>query len=265
MYDANRPPASGSTGRWIHNPTPSPLRSFPIAFRRTSLVQPATVTLHLIDTDLRPAPHLNAHAPQSCRTSSLAYTRACHGHHGKPTGTPSTPLPWTHGTIGGPKKARLQPSVTHPAPPDTAVLHGAGSTTGGKQGAKAWATPALTTSKATQRSPAEHPTAWGSDRWRAHPATTTRRSCGPHPAPPWWTSPGALGARSAGRLEPWRPAWTLQEQQDALTAPKRHPVLYPNRRHTQTPRAMARQCRGVERALSRLREKVERACGWQAS
>ena len=41
------------------------------------------------------------------------------------------------------------------------------------------------------------------------------------------------------------------------------PVIDPNRRHTKTPIAIARQFRWFDRALYRLRSKVERTFGWQ--
>jgi transposase len=42
-----------------------------------------------------------------------------------------------------------------------------------------------------------------------------------------------------------------------------NPVIYPNRRHTETPIAMARMFRGFDRSLYRLRYKVERTFGWE--
>src|SRR5262249_26242611 len=69
ISDSNRPPSSGSTGRWIHNPKLPPLRSFTIVFRPKSLVKPSTVTLNLIYTDLRKAPNLNSHSSKSLITS----------------------------------------------------------------------------------------------------------------------------------------------------------------------------------------------------
>src|SRR5262245_57847647 len=81
ISDSNRPPSSGSTGRWIHNPKLPPLRSFTIVFRPKSLVKPSTVTLNLIYTDLRKAPNLNSHSSKSLITSCMSYTPACNGNN----------------------------------------------------------------------------------------------------------------------------------------------------------------------------------------
>jgi transposase len=54
-----------------------------------------------------------------------------------------------------------------------------------------------------------------------------------------------------------------KDHKDAIKAHKINPVIYPNRRHTKTPIAIARQFRGFDRALYRLRYKVERTFGWQ--
>src|SRR4030095_11363807 len=72
IYDPNRPPSAGSTGRWIHNPQLPPLHSFTIAFRPKSLVKTSTVTLNLIYTDLRKAPNLNSHSTKSLITSCMS-------------------------------------------------------------------------------------------------------------------------------------------------------------------------------------------------
>ena len=50
---------------------------------------------------------------------------------------------------------------------------------------------------------------------------------------------------------------------DAIKAHKMKPVIYPNRRNTKTPIAIARKFRWFARALYRLRYKVERTFGWQ--
>lgn len=50
---------------------------------------------------------------------------------------------------------------------------------------------------------------------------------------------------------------------DAIKAHKMKPVIYPNRRNTKTPSAIARKFRWFARALYRLRSKGERTFGWQ--
>ena len=50
---------------------------------------------------------------------------------------------------------------------------------------------------------------------------------------------------------------------EVIKAHQMKPVIYPNRRHTQTPVVIARMFRWFDRALSRLRYKVERTFGWQ--
>src|SRR4029453_8764406 len=111
IYDPNRPPSSGSTGRWIHNPKPPPLHSFTIAFRPKSLVKTSTVTLNLIYTDLRKDPNLNSHSTKSLITSCMSYTPAFNGSNSKPTGKNSTTLMCTNGTTGGQKRALIKPSL----------------------------------------------------------------------------------------------------------------------------------------------------------
>jgi transposase len=54
-----------------------------------------------------------------------------------------------------------------------------------------------------------------------------------------------------------------KDNKDAIKAHKMKPVIYPNRRNTKTPIAIARQFRWFDRALYRLRYKVERTFGWQ--
>src|SRR4029450_9062482 len=111
IYDPNRPPSAGSTGRWIHNPQLPPLHSFTIAFRPKSLVKTSTVTLNLIYTDLRKAPNLNSHSTKSLITSCMSYTPAFNGSNSKPTGKNSTTLMCTNGTTGGQKRALIKPSL----------------------------------------------------------------------------------------------------------------------------------------------------------
>jgi transposase len=54
-----------------------------------------------------------------------------------------------------------------------------------------------------------------------------------------------------------------QDNKELLTAHPMKPVIYPNRRHTKTPIAMARMFRWCDRQRYRLRYKVERTFGWE--
>lgn len=54
-----------------------------------------------------------------------------------------------------------------------------------------------------------------------------------------------------------------QENKDLIKAHQMIPVIYPNRRHTKTPIAIARLFRWFDRGLYRLRYAVERTFGWQ--
>ena len=54
-----------------------------------------------------------------------------------------------------------------------------------------------------------------------------------------------------------------QDNRDAIKAHKINPVICPNRRNAKAPIAIARKFRWFERALYRLRYKVERTLGWQ--
>ena len=54
-----------------------------------------------------------------------------------------------------------------------------------------------------------------------------------------------------------------QDNKDIIKAHHMRPVIYPNRRNTQTPIAIARMFRWFDRRLYRLRYKVERTFGWQ--
>lgn len=83
---------------------------------------------------------------------------------------------------------------------DTSVLHGDGSNTVVKKGAKALATPAINARKATKSSPSWKTTALFSDRFRSNPSTNKIRSFCPKPSQPLWTLPVVLGSISAGRL-----------------------------------------------------------------
>jgi transposase len=54
-----------------------------------------------------------------------------------------------------------------------------------------------------------------------------------------------------------------QANKDIIKAHHRKPVIYPNRRNTKTPMAIARMFRWFDRRLYRLRYQVERTFGWQ--
>jgi hypothetical protein len=54
-----------------------------------------------------------------------------------------------------------------------------------------------------------------------------------------------------------------QDNKELLTAHHMKPVIYPNRRNTKTPIAIARMFRWFDRPLYRLRYKVERTFGWE--
>ena len=58
-------------------------------------------------------------------------------------------------------------------------------------------------------------------------------------------------------------AFDSQDNRDTIKAHKINPVIYPNRRNTKAPIAIARKFRWFDRALYRLRYKVERTFGWQ--
>ena len=75
--------------------------------------------------------------------------------------------------------------------------------------------------------------------------------------------PRRLGIDLCGSSVTLEAGFDSKDHKDAITAHKMKPVLSPNRRHTKTPIALARKFRWWERALSRLRYKVERTFGWQ--
>ena len=54
-----------------------------------------------------------------------------------------------------------------------------------------------------------------------------------------------------------------QTNKDIIKAHHMKPVIYPNRRNTKEPMAMARLFRWFDRGLYRLRYKVERTFAWQ--
>jgi hypothetical protein len=54
-----------------------------------------------------------------------------------------------------------------------------------------------------------------------------------------------------------------QGNKEIIKAHGMKPVIYPNRRNTKAPIVMARMFRGFDRALYRLRFKVERTFAWQ--
>jgi len=64
---------------------------------------------------------------------------------------------------------------------DTSVLHGDGSNTVGKKGAKASATPVINTRKGQKNSPSLTTTASSSVRSRSNPSTSTTRLCSQRP------------------------------------------------------------------------------------
>ncbi len=58
-------------------------------------------------------------------------------------------------------------------------------------------------------------------------------------------------------------AFDSQDNKDLLRVHHMKPVIYPNRRNTKTPIAIARMFRWFDRDLYRLRYKVERTFGWE--
>jgi hypothetical protein len=54
-----------------------------------------------------------------------------------------------------------------------------------------------------------------------------------------------------------------QANKEIIKAHDMKPVIYPNRRNTKTPMAIARRFRWFDRGLYRLRYKVERTFAWQ--
>jgi transposase len=54
-----------------------------------------------------------------------------------------------------------------------------------------------------------------------------------------------------------------QANKEIIKAHQMKPVIYPNRRNTKTPIAVARLFRWFDRKFYRLRYKVERTFGWQ--
>jgi hypothetical protein len=72
----------------------------------------------------------------------------------------------------------------HPDQLDTSVLHGDGSPTVVKKGAKVLAPPAIHTRKATKSAPSWTTTALFSARFRSNPSTNTIRALCPKPSPP---------------------------------------------------------------------------------
>lgn len=54
-----------------------------------------------------------------------------------------------------------------------------------------------------------------------------------------------------------------QANKEIIKAHRIKPVIYPNRRNTKTPMAIARMCRWFDRDLYRFRYKVERTFAWQ--
>ena len=57
--------------------------------------------------------------------------------------------------------------------------------------------------------------------------------------------------------------FAAQSKKEIIKAHGRKPVIHPNRRNTKTPIVLARMFRWFDRALYRLRYKVERTFAWQ--
>ena len=58
-------------------------------------------------------------------------------------------------------------------------------------------------------------------------------------------------------------AFDSHDNKEIIKAHQMKPVIYPNRRNTKTPIAIARMFRWFDRSLYRLRYKVERTFGWE--
>jgi transposase len=70
-----------------------------------------------------------------------------------------------------------------------------------------------------------------------------------------------LGIDLSGSALTLDAAFDSQDTKDLIKAYHMKPVIYPNRRNTQTPIAIARMFRWFDRSLYRLRYKVERTFG----
>ena len=75
--------------------------------------------------------------------------------------------------------------------------------------------------------------------------------------------PRRMGIDLCGSSFTLEAGFDSKDNKDAIKAHKMKPVIYPNRRNTKTPIAIARPFRWFDRALYRLRYKVERTFGWQ--
>ena len=72
-----------------------------------------------------------------------------------------------------------------------------------------------------------------------------------------------IGIDLHGSAMTWDAGFDSQDNKELFTAHHMQPVIYPNRRHTKTPIAIARMFRWFDRQLYRLRYKVERTFGWE--
>jgi transposase len=72
-----------------------------------------------------------------------------------------------------------------------------------------------------------------------------------------------LGIALSGSAITLDAGFDSKDNKDAIKAHKMKPVIHPNRRNTKTPIAIAQKFRWFDRALYRLRYKVERTFGWQ--
>jgi transposase len=72
-----------------------------------------------------------------------------------------------------------------------------------------------------------------------------------------------LGVALSGSAITLDAGFDSKDNKDAIKAHKMKPVIHPNRRNTKTPIAIAQKFRWFDRALYRLRYKVERTFGWQ--
>lgn len=72
-----------------------------------------------------------------------------------------------------------------------------------------------------------------------------------------------LGIDLSGSALTLDAAFDSQANKDLIKSYHMKPVIYPNRRNTETPIAIARMFRWFDRSLYRLRYKVERTFGWE--
>jgi transposase len=72
-----------------------------------------------------------------------------------------------------------------------------------------------------------------------------------------------IGLDLQGSTITWDAGFDSQANKEIIKAHQMKPVIYPNRRNTKTPIAVARLFRWFDRKFYRLRYKVERTFGWQ--